>query len=367
MVDWPKPNSPRALRGFLGLTGYYRKYVANYGSISRPFTDLLNKDSFKWNEEADKAFTALKTVMSSTPVWILPDYSKEFIIETDASNNGIGLCFNARGKPVAYFSKVLAPKHRGKSTYEKEYMALLAVQTFCGTQLHYSSAYHPQSDGQTERVNKCLENYLRCMTSNRPTNWKHWLNAAEWWYNTNFHTSLQCTPFEDLYGYSPPHLSLGPLLETLVQAAEDTIMRRQQMQQLLKDNLSKAQERMKHYADKKRTDREFQVGDMVYLTLQPYRQTSIALRKNLKLSSKYYGPYPVPARVGRVAYKLDLPSNSKVHPVFHVSLLKRKANGQKEQCSNGQGVQWSNLPPEDATWEDYQFLKSKFPNFDSHP
>lgn len=87
------------------------------------------------------------------------------------------------------------------------------------TQLHYSIAYHPQSDGQTERVNKYLENYLICITASRPTNWKQWLSVAEWWNNTNFHTSLRCTPFEALNGYCPPHLSIGPLLEIIVPAA----------------------------------------------------------------------------------------------------------------------------------------------------
>lgn len=96
------------------------------------------------------------------------------------------------------------------------------------------------------------------------------------------------------------------------------------MLQLLKDNLSKAQERMKFFVDNRRTDREFQVGDLVYLKLQPYRQTSIALRRNLKLSSKYYGPYKILARIGAVAYKLELPFTSKIHPVFQVSLLKKK-------------------------------------------
>jgi hypothetical protein len=73
--------------------------------------------------------------------------------------------------------------------------------------LQFSSAYHPQTDGQIERVNKCLENYLWCMTFLEPKKWVYWLHVAEWWYNTNFHTSLQCTPFQALYGYPPPLIS----------------------------------------------------------------------------------------------------------------------------------------------------------------
>ena len=80
-----------------------------------------------------------------------------------------------------------------------------------------------------------------------------------------------------------------------------------------------AQERMKFFTDSRRTERSLQVGDMVYLKLQPYRQTSLAMRKCLKLSAKYYGPFEVISRVGGVAYKLALPSSSKLHPVFHIS------------------------------------------------
>ena len=143
---------------------------------------------------------------------------------------------------------------------------------------------------------------------------------------------------------------------------------------------------MKFFADKKRTEREFLVGDWVYLKLQPYRQTSIALRRNLKLSSKYYGPYLIVERIGLLAYKLALPSHYKIHPVFHVSLLKKKVGDRvviqsQLHYTNDDGqflvkpvatlqrqmvkrnnvaavrvlVQWSNLPPEDATWEDYDF------------
>ncbi|KAH0680646.1 hypothetical protein KY290_022833 [Solanum tuberosum] len=93
------------------------------------------------------------------------------------------------------------------------------------------------------------------MTSNTPTHRREWLPFAEWQYKTNFHTGLQSTPFEALYGYSPPQLSVGPLLETIVPTAED-VMQRQQMLPLLKDDLHKAQEKMKLYADKRRSDKE---------------------------------------------------------------------------------------------------------------
>ncbi|XP_070017584.1 uncharacterized protein [Nicotiana sylvestris] len=154
---------------------------------------------------------------------------------------------------------------------------------------------------------------------------------------------------------------------------------------------------MKYYADKRRIDREFQVGDLVYLKLQPYRQISLALRRNLKLSSKYYGPYKVLARIGKVAYKLDLPHESKVHPVFHISLLKKTmgdrvvvhttlpltsedgkflvkpvAIPQRQLIKRDNStvvrvlVQWSNPPPKDATWEDYHYINARFLEFDSN-
>ncbi|XP_015060296.1 uncharacterized protein LOC107006195 [Solanum pennellii] len=131
------------------------------------------------------------------------------------------------------------------------------------------------------------------MTTHRSHQWMQWLHQVEWWYNTNYHTGLVCSPFGARYGYSPPQLSMGPLLDSVVPAAEDLVMKRQQMQQIIKDNLCKAQERMKHCDGLHRSEREFRVGDLTYLKLQPYRQSSISLRKNLKLSSKYYGPYKI--------------------------------------------------------------------------
>lgn len=86
---------------------------------------MLKKEAFKWNSEAENAFVSLKKAMTTTPVLALPDYTQEFVVETDASHGGIGAVLMQQGKPIAFFSKVLALKHRGKSIYEKEYMALL--------------------------------------------------------------------------------------------------------------------------------------------------------------------------------------------------------------------------------------------------
>ena len=140
-----------------------------------------------------------------------------------------------------------------------------------GVNLHYSSAYHPQSDGQTERVNQCLENYLRCMCSNHPSHWSSWLPTAELWYNSNFHTSLQLTPFEALYGYKPTHIPLGPFHDSIIPAASSMVQSRLQVISLIKENLAKAQNHLKVFADKHRSERVFQEGDWVFLKLQPYR------------------------------------------------------------------------------------------------
>ena len=92
---------------------------------------------------------------------------------------------------------------------------------FLGTQLAHSSSYHPQSDGQTEIVNKCLEGYLRCFVSDKQTQWVKWLPMAKWWYNTSFHTSAKMSPFMALYVYHPPSITSSQRNKSNVQAVEE--------------------------------------------------------------------------------------------------------------------------------------------------
>lgn len=126
VASWPTPKSVKQLRGFLGLTGYYRKFISHYGMITRPLTELLKKNvTFQWTPQADEAFQLLKKSMSEAPVLAVPDFDKQFIIKTDASDYGVGAVLMKDSHPVAYLSKALGPRNQALSVYEKECLAIL--------------------------------------------------------------------------------------------------------------------------------------------------------------------------------------------------------------------------------------------------
>lgn len=125
------------------------------------------------------------------------------------------------------------------------------------------------------------------MTGDRPKEWAKWLTLAEWWYNTSFHLSTKTTPFKVIYGIPPLNYTTYNPGESNVTTLEESVIARDAMIRLLKENLNQAQNWMKQAANKNRTEREFEVGDMVYLRLQPFKQTMIALRSNQKLSQGF--------------------------------------------------------------------------------
>ena len=98
------------MRGFLGLNGYYRRFIKGYSTITSPLTELFEKDAFSWSMTAEQAFHNLKTVLSSAPVLALPDFQKPFLLKTDASWSAIGAGLSQDGDPIAYFSKKLSPR-----------------------------------------------------------------------------------------------------------------------------------------------------------------------------------------------------------------------------------------------------------------
>lgn len=124
--QWPVPQNVKELRSFLGMDGYYRKFVQHFGIIAKPLTNLLKKhQQFLWTSESATAFETLKTRLITAPVLALPNFAKTFVIEADACDHGIGAVLLQDGHPLAYLSKYLGPKNRGLSTYEKEYLAIL--------------------------------------------------------------------------------------------------------------------------------------------------------------------------------------------------------------------------------------------------
>ncbi|XP_039811591.1 uncharacterized protein LOC120674480 [Panicum virgatum] len=361
VLSWPTPSSVKELCSFLGLAGYYRKFVRHFGILARPFTNLLKKNTmFVWTAEHDEAFSALKTALSSAPVLALPDFSVPFAIETDACANGakpdrarypgllqplpvlssawemVSLDF-VEGLPrlgnsdtilvvvdkyskFAHFIPLRHPftalsvakafldhvyKLHGLpsslvSDRDRVFTSNLWKELFAlaGAQLQMSSAYHLQMDGQTERVNQCMETYMRCFVHACPTKWSSWLSLAEFWYNTSSHSTLGRSPFEVLYGHSPHHFGIVSALACSASDLSDWLHEREIMHNLVREHLIRAQDRMKRQADKGRSERVFQVGDRVYLKLQPYVQSSLAPRANQKLSFKFFGPYSVVERIG---------------------------------------------------------------------
>ena len=145
---------------------------------------------------------------------------------------------------------------------DRVFMSIFWSEMFrqAGTKLKYSSAYHPQTDGQTKVVNRCLETYLRCFAGTKPKQWPKWLPWAELWFNTTYSASTQTTPFKALYGRDPPTLLRGEVTASPVEGVNQLLAERNSILDELKYQLHKAQSRMKSQVDKKRREVEYRLG-----------------------------------------------------------------------------------------------------------
>jgi hypothetical protein len=192
-----------------------------------------------------------------------------------------------------------------------------------GTELIYSTTFHPQTDGQTERVNQVLEDLLRACVLTYGSDWEKSLSYAEFSYNNGYRARLKMAPFEALYDRKCRTPLMWSEVGERTFFGPATIAEAEENVAKVRENLKTAQSRQKSYADPKRRDVSFEAGEHVYLKVSPLRGTK-RFHIRGKLSPRYVGPYPIVKRVGKVAYKLELPPElTGVHPVFHVSQLQK--------------------------------------------
>ena len=192
-----------------------------------------------------------------------------------------------------------------------------------GTQLNLSTAYHPQTDGQTERVNGVLEDLLRLCIFDFGGTWEDHLPLVEFAYNNSYQASIGMAPFEALYGRPCRSPSCWSETTDRLILGPDMIRDTYEKVELVRRRMKAAQDRQKSYADKRRTDLEFEVGDMVFVKVSPLRNV-VRFGAVGKLAPRFVGPFPIIERIGKMAYKVELPEKlAGVHNVFHVTHLRK--------------------------------------------
>jgi hypothetical protein len=244
------------------------------------------------------------------------------------------------------------------------------------TKLHMTSAFHPQSDGQTEAANRVIVMYLRCFTEDRPRQWLRWLPLAEYTYNTAYQISLWDTPFRVVYGCDPPSIRSYEPGKTRVAAVAQDMEARDDFLADVRYRLEQAQATQKLHYDRQHRQVSYLVGDWALLRLR-------------QLKPQFVGPYRVVEIINDVAVHLELPLGAQLHDVFHVGVLKKFIsappaspptlpvihNGavipellhvEKARLARGVHqvlVRWCGEPAESASWEDLDEFRIKYPDF----
>ncbi|KAJ1571236.1 hypothetical protein NDA12_003308 [Ustilago hordei] len=224
-----------------------------------------------------------------------------------------------------------------------------------GVKHSLSTAYHPQTDGQTERVNQVIEQYLRMYCNYEQNDWANLLDTAAFVYNNTVHNSIGVSPFFACYGWNPKaHPDIPQRLGVNDPGRFEYLMDGKEHCKYLQEQIREAQRRSVNQYNRKHKDIEFKVGDMVYINRRNWKTR----RPTPKLDTRFAGPYPVQERVGRRAYRITLPANLRVHDVFHVSMLEPARTSSLPQRAEQPTI--PSLPDEDLD------LKSKHSSTSVH-
>ncbi|KAA0043069.1 pol protein [Cucumis melo var. makuwa] len=307
-----------------GSTKMYQdlKWVYWWRNMKREVAEFVSRCLVCQQVKAPRQKPAGLLQPLSIPEWKWENVSMDFITGLPRTLRGFTVIWVVvdRLTKSAHFVPVSIVSDRDARFTSKFWKGL---QTAMGTRLDFSTAFHPQTDGQTEHLNQVLEDMLRACALEFPGSWDSHLHLMEFAYNNSFQATIDMAPFEALYGKCCRSLVcwgevgeerlMGP---KLVQSTNEAI-------QKIRSRMQTAQSRQKSYADVRRKDLEFDVGDKVFLKVAPMRGV-LHFEKKGKLSPRFVGPFEILERIGPVAYRLALPpSLSTVHDVFHVSMLRK--------------------------------------------
>ncbi|WVZ90413.1 hypothetical protein U9M48_036718 [Paspalum notatum var. saurae] len=374
-----------------GMKADIARYVARVKAEHQKPAGLLQPlpiPMWKWDEIGMDFVTGLpKTPKGNDAVWVIVD-------RLTKTAHFLPVRTNYKGARLAklYIENIVklhgVPSRivsdRGTQFTSKFWKSL---QEAMGTKLDFGTAYHPRTDGRTKRVNQVMEDMLRACALAYGANWEASLPFAEFSYNNGRQASLGMAPFEALYGRK----CRTPLMWSEV--GERSLVG----PALIKEAEEKVAE--KSYADGRRRELSFEVGDSVYLKVSPIRGTKRFQVKG-KLAPRYVGPYKIIRRIGKVAYKLELPESMRdIHDVFHVSQLRKclKVPDQQVNLSTEElqpdlvyqerpmkildtvtrrtrasatricRVLWSRHGEEEATWEREDALRKEHPHLFENP
>nr|ABF96926.1 retrotransposon protein, putative, Ty3-gypsy subclass [Oryza sativa Japonica Group] len=325
---------PGSTKMYLDLKGKYW-----WAEHQRPAGLLqpLQVPEWKWDEIGMDFITGLpKTQGGYDSIWVVVDRQTKvarFIpVKTTYGGNKLAELYFARIVSLHGVPKKIVSDRGSQFTYH----FWKKLQEELGTRLNFSTAYHPQTDGQTGRLNQILEDMLRACVLDFGKTWDKSLPYAEFSYNNSYQASIQMAPYEALYGRK----CRTPLLWDQVGESQvfgtDILREAEAKVRTIRENLKVAQSREKCYADNRRRDLEFAVDDFVYLRVTPLRGVHRFQTKG-KLAPRFVGPFRIIARRGEVAYQLELPASlGNVHDVFHVSQLKKCLRVPSEQADSEQ-------------------------------